>query len=176
MITYAVSDGNGGTTNGTLAITVTPVNDPPVVANEAVNILEDAVATGNLLSNDTDPENNSLSITQFTIAGISGTFTSTATIPNVGTIAISANGAYTFTPVANYNGIVPMIEYTVSDGLGGTTNGNLTIVVAAVNDAPVVTNDTKSAPVNTPVVDNVLTNDRDIEASTLSLTKFTIGE
>ncbi len=175
VITYAVSDGNGGTTNGTLAITVTPVNDPPVVANEAVNILEDAVATGNLLSNDTDPENNSLSITQFTIAGISGTFTSTATIPNVGTIAISANGAYTFTPVANYNGIVPMIEYTVSDGLGGTTNGNLTIVVAAVNDTPVVTNDTKSAPVNTPIVDNVLTNDRDIEASTLSLTKFTIG-
>jgi gliding motility-associated-like protein len=175
LITYAVSDGNGGVTSGTLSITVTPVNDPPVVANESVQILEDAIATGNVLSNDTDPENNTLSITQFTIAGISGTFTSTASIPGVGTITINANGTYTFTPTANYNGIVPAIEYTVSDGLGGTTNGNLTIVVAAVNDLPIVANETKSAPVNTAISDNVLTNDRDVEASALSLTKFTIA-
>ncbi len=177
-LTYTVSDGNGGTTNGTLAITVTPVNDPPVVVNESLSIQEDATASGNLLSNDTDPENNSLTITQFTIAGVSGTFTPGTTavvIPNVGSIVINANGTYTFTPVANYNGIVPNIEYTVSDGQGAFTNGTLTIVVAAVNDAPTVTNDTKSEPVNTPIVGNVLTNDRDIEGTALSLTKFTIG-
>jgi len=178
VITYAVSDGNGGTTNGTLAITVIPVNDPPVVAPESIQIQEDAVSSGNLLSNDTDPENNTLTISQFTIAGVSGTFapgTTAVTIPNVGTIQISANGAYTFTPAANYNGIVPAIEYTVSDGLGGTTPGNLTIVVVAVNDAPTVANDTKSEPVNTPITDNVLSNDRDVEGVALSLTKFTIG-
>jgi gliding motility-associated-like protein len=177
-IAYAVSDGNGGTTNGTLAITVTAVNDPPVVVSESIQIQEDAPATGNLLTNDTDPENNSLTISQFTIAGVSGTFTpgtTAVTIPNVGTIQISANGAYVFTPAANYNGIVPNIEYRVSDGQGAFANGNLTIVVAAVNDAPTVTNDTKSEPVNTPIVDNVLSNDRDIEGSALSLTKFTIG-
>jgi len=178
VITYAVSDGNGGSTNGTLAITVTPVNDPPVVSPESIQIQEDAPATGNLLTNDTDPENNTLTISQFTIAGVSGTFTpgtTAVTIPNVGTIQISANGAYVFTPAANYNGIVPNIEYTVSDGQGAFTNGNLTIVVAAVNDAPTVTNDTKTEPVNTPIVDNVLSNDRDIEGTALSLTKFTIG-
>ena len=32
---------------------------------------------------------------------------STATIANVGTLVIAANGAYTFTPAANYNGTVP---------------------------------------------------------------------
>jgi gliding motility-associated-like protein len=176
-ITYAVSDGNGGVTSGTLSITVTPVNDPPVVVNESVNILEDAVATGNLLTNDSDPEqaNNALNITQFTIAGISGTFTSTASIPGVGTITINANGTYTFTPTANYNGIVPIIEYTVSDGQGASTNGNLTIVVAAVNDAPIVTNENFSEPINTPISNNVLANDRDVEASALSVTNYSIG-
>ena len=177
-LTYTVSDGNGGTTNGTLAITVTPVNDPPVVVNESLSIKEDATASGNLLENDTDPENNSLTISQFTIAGVTGTFTPGATavvIPNVGSIVINANGTYTFTPEANYNGIVPAIEYRVSDGQGAFTNGTLTIVVAAVNDAPTVTNDTKSEPVNTPILGNVLTNDRDIEGTALSLTKFTIG-
>jgi gliding motility-associated-like protein len=179
-LTYTVSDGNGGTTNGTLAITVTPVNDPPVVVNESLSIQEDATATGNLLTNDTDPEqaNSALTISQFTIAGVTGTFTPGTTavvIPNVGSIVINANGTYTFTPEANYNGIVPAIEYRVSDGQGAFTNGTLTIVVAAVNDAPTVTNDTKSEPVNTPILGNVLTNDRDVEGTALSLTKFTIG-
>ena len=174
-IVYAVSDGNGGVTSGTLSITVTPVNDPPVVAPETVNMQEDTVATGNLLSNDSDPESNPLTITQFTIAGISGTFTSTATIPGVGTITINANGTYTFTPTANYNGIVPMIEYTVSDGQGASTNGNLTIVVAPVNDAPIVANENLSEPINTPITNNVLTNDRDVEGSSLSITEYSIG-
>ncbi|UAJ14026.1 tandem-95 repeat protein [Aquirufa lenticrescens] len=175
VITYAVSDGNGGVTSGTLSITVTPVNDPPVVAPETVNMQEDAVATGNLLTNDSDPEINPLTITQFTIAGITGTFTSTATIPGVGTITINANGTFTFTPTANYNGIVPMIEYTVSDGQGASTNGNLTIVVAPVNDAPIVANENLSEPINTPITNNVLANDRDVEGSALSVTAYSIG-
>jgi gliding motility-associated-like protein len=176
-ITYAVSDGNGGIANGTLSITVIPVNDPPVVVNEAVNSQEDIVVTGNLLANDSDPEQsrNQLTITQFTIAGITGTFTSTATIPSVGTISINANGEYTFTPAANYNGIVPIIEYTVSDGQGASTNGNLTIVVGAVNDVPVVANENLSAPINTAISNNVLANDRDIEASTLTVSNITIA-
>jgi hypothetical protein len=179
-LTYTVSDGNGGVTNGTLSITVTPVNDPPVVLNESVSIQEDTTASGNLLANDSDPEqaNSALTISQFTIAGVSGTFTPGTTavvIPNVGTIQISANGAYVFIPAANYNGIVPAIEYRVSDGQGAFANGTLTLVVAAVNDAPTVTNETLSAPINTPISGNVLTNDRDIEGSSLSVSAYSIA-
>ncbi len=182
-LTYTVSDGNGGQTNGTLVITVTPVNDPPVVVNETVNIQEDAVATGNLLANDSDPEQarSDLRITQFIVGGVTTavdpTTGGTYLIPNVGTISISATGAYTFTPVANYNGVVPMIEYTVSDGQAqnGTASGNLTIAVTAVNDASTVTNETLSAPINTAISGNVLTNDRDIEGASLSVASFSIG-
>ena len=80
-ITYSVADPNGASASAILAITVTPVNDPPIVVNESINIQEDIIATGNLLTNDSDPEqaNNLLTITQFTIAGISGTFTASST-------------------------------------------------------------------------------------------------
>ncbi|MCZ2489847.1 tandem-95 repeat protein [Aquirufa antheringensis] len=175
VITYSVNDGTGAIASGTLSITITPVNDPPIVVSETVNLPEDQVATGNLLLNDSDQEGNQLSITQFTIAGISGTFTSTASIPGVGIITINSDGTYTFTPAANYNGIVPFIEYTVSDGQGGTTKGNLTLVVAPVDDAPVAANDTSSEPINTPVSGNVLTNDRDIEGSALTVTAISIA-
>ena len=53
-----------------------------------------------MLTNDTDIDGNPLTVTQFTIAGLTGTFTAgqTATIPGVGTLVINANGNFTFTP------------------------------------------------------------------------------
>ncbi|MGI9375942.1 MAG: cadherin-like domain-containing protein, partial [Tsuneonella suprasediminis] len=58
------------------------------------------------------------------------------TIAGVGTITIGSNGDYTFTPDANWNGTVPTITYTVSDGEGGSDTADLDIVVDPVNDAP----------------------------------------
>ncbi|WP_285541389.1 cadherin-like domain-containing protein, partial [Brucella sp. NBRC 12950] len=59
-----------------------------------------------------------------------------AIIENVGTFTLDSTGAYTFTPDENWNGTVPTITYTISDGEGGTDTANLTITVDPVNDAP----------------------------------------
>ena len=47
---------------------------------------------------------------------------------------IAANGAYTFTPAANYNGPVPVATYTLTDGSGSDDTSTLTITVTPVND------------------------------------------
>ena len=39
--TYVVSDGNGGTDTGTVDVTVTAVNDPPVATNDTASTAED---------------------------------------------------------------------------------------------------------------------------------------
>ena len=86
--TYTISDGNGGTDTADLSFAnVTPVNDAPVAANDGpVAVTEDTPATGNVLGNDSDPDGDTLTVTEFTVAGVSGTFTagSTATISGVG--------------------------------------------------------------------------------------------
>ena len=66
--------------------TVTAVNDAPVAVDDAATTPEDTPVSGNVLTNDTDTENNSLTVTGYTIAGVTGTFNAgqTATIPNVG--------------------------------------------------------------------------------------------
>src|SRR4029079_13323783 len=118
VATYTLSDGSL-TSTATLAITVTPVNDAPVGINDTNTIAEDTVATGNVLTNDTDVDTGTvLTVTHFTVAGVTGTFTAgqTATIACVGTLVINANGTYTFTPVLNYNGTPPVATYTLSDG------------------------------------------------------------
>ncbi|MBS1154380.1 MAG: type 1 secretion target protein, partial [Proteobacteria bacterium] len=77
-------------------------------------------------------------VTSFTVNGTSYSAGQTAAIAGVGTLTIAANGAYTFTPVANYNGAVPVATYTVSDGVN-TDTSTLTISVTSIEDSPTIT-------------------------------------
>ncbi|CAN4267737.1 VCBS repeat [Methylophilaceae bacterium] len=109
----------------------TPVDSPSVLIADTTTVSEDNPATGNVLDNDSDAD-NALSVLSFTVAGVSGTFTAGATvqtIPGVGTITIGTDGAYTFTPNADYNGTVPTITYT-------TNTGSTSTLDIDVNDVP----------------------------------------
>ncbi|MCU0731978.1 MAG: Ig-like domain-containing protein, partial [Hyphomonas sp.] len=167
---YTVSDGNGGTDTANLTLgPVTPANDAPVAIDDTLTATEDRPLTGNVLSNDTDADNNPLTVTQFTIGGTTYPAGSTATIPGVGTLVINADGTFTFTPVANYNGPVPVASYTISDGNGGTDSGTLTLTVAPVNDAPIARPDTTTTRFARPVVVNLTANDIDVENGPLTV-------
>ncbi|WP_133141411.1 cadherin-like domain-containing protein [Legionella moravica] len=65
-----------------------------------------------------------MSVTQFSLAGDPSTYNAgdTATIAGVGALSIDANGAFSFIPVANYNGTVPVVTYTMSDGSSNDTS------------------------------------------------------
>src|SRR5436305_5580403 len=49
--TYTVSDGNGGTATGTVAIKVTPVHDAPVANADSATVAEDATVNVSVLAN-----------------------------------------------------------------------------------------------------------------------------
>ena len=167
VIGYTVSDG-ALTSSSTLTLSVTPVNDAPVATNDAGTGLEDTPQTGNVLSNDTDVDGNALSVTQFVVGGTTHAAGTTATLAGIGTLLINADGSYSFTPAANYNGPVPVATYTMTDG-SVTQSATLTLSVAAVNDAPVAADDLASTPINTPVVISVLANDSDVDGDTLTV-------
>ena len=82
----------------------------------------------------------------------------------IGDITSNADGSYEFTPVANWNGYVPTIDYKLVDDSGNPDNfdpSTLDIVVTPVNDLPIAEDDTGTAPYGTPVVVDVLDNDTD---------------
>ena len=60
--TYKVSDGHGGEDIATVAVTVTPVNDPPAAADDALETAEGTPAAIEVLGNDTDLEGDALTI------------------------------------------------------------------------------------------------------------------
>jgi VCBS repeat-containing protein len=123
--TYKVNDGAADSAVATISITVTPVNDPPVAAAAAVSTAEDTPLNGTLPAA-TDAELDAL------------TFAKVAD-PAHGALVLNADGTYTYTPVANYNG-PDSFTYKVNDGAADSAVATVTITVSAVNDAPSASN------------------------------------
>ena len=121
VVTYTMTDGSSGDTS-TLTIFVTPVDDPFTDADETVSTNEDTTLTGSVLTGTTSVD-GPVTVTGFSVAGVTGSFAAgqTATLAGIGTLVINANGSYTFTPAANYNGPVPLVTYTMTDGSSGDT-------------------------------------------------------
>ena len=145
-VTYTVTDGSGPNVTSNLNISVTPVDDPSVLAADSKTTLEDKIATGNVLTNDRDVD-NVLSVTKFTINGIEYNAGGTVTLANVGKLTLGANGDYTFTPADNWSGKVPTVTYTTNTGSSTT----LDISVTAVADAPIVSATTTQVAENSSI-------------------------
>ncbi|WP_265947903.1 beta strand repeat-containing protein [Dechloromonas sp. A34] len=173
IATYTLSDGSSGDTS-TLAVTVTPVNDAFSDADETVNIAEDTMLTGSVLSG-TSSVDGLVTVSGFTVAGVAGSFTAgqAASIVGVGTLQINADGGYSFTPAANYNGAVPVVTYTLSDGSSGDTS-TLAITVIPVVDAFDDANETVNIAEDTTLTGSVLSGTSSADGP-VTVTGFTVA-
>ncbi|HPR26300.1 Calx-beta domain-containing protein, partial [Lentimicrobium sp.] len=102
---YNATDGtNWAVEDAQVIITINSSNDAPVAVNDEVTTPEDTPVAGTVLTNDSDPEGDQLTVTQFVIGSTTYLAGVTATIPGVGTLVINSNGSFQFVPVLNYNG------------------------------------------------------------------------
>ena len=158
--TYTADDGNGGTDTANVNVTINEVNDPPTAVDDAAVTDEDTAVIIGVLANDTDPENDPLTVSAVT-QGTNGTVTNNGT-------------DVTYTPNADFNGS-DSFTYTVSDGNGGTDTANVNVTVTPVNDPPGAVADFATTDLDTPATISVLANDTDIDGDTLSVSAVTQG-
>ena len=160
QFSYKANDGTADSNVATVTITVTAVNDPPVATNDSYTTPEDAaliVAATGVFANDSDVDGDPL-----TAALVSG--------PTHGSLALNANGAFTYTPVANYNG-PDSFSYKVNDGAADSNVATVAITVTSVNDAPVAANDSYTTPEDTALsvaAAGALGNDSDVDGDLLT--------
>ncbi|AQS38244.1 putative calcium-binding protein [Shewanella psychrophila] len=139
-----------------------------ILANDSNTIDEDTVATGNVLDNDSDIDND-LSVVSFEVNG--DTYTTGTTVQlEGGSLIINDDGTYTFTPNENWNGSVPVITYTTNTGSTAT----LTLEVTPVDDPSVLVNDSNTIDEDTVATGNVLDNDIDID-NALTVVSFEVN-
>ncbi|MBB6055796.1 retention module-containing protein [Tolumonas osonensis] len=149
-------------------------NRPTLVAPDTNTVKEDTPATGNVLANDSDPD-DALSVANFVINGQNFLAGSTASLDGIGSLIINVDGSYTFTPVSDWNGDVPQVTYTTNTGASSTLDINVTPVndnPDAVNDDPEANPDALTTKEDVPLTilpGILLANDSDIDGDPLSI-------
>jgi hypothetical protein len=122
---YDISDGNGGSDTGHVAIDVTCLNDAPVAVDDTGSVANNPGPTDfDVLVNDTDVEGNSLTLVSASVSA------------STGSVSV-VSGMVRFTPLAAFSGPA-VITYVVSDG-ALTDSGTLTVTVGPDTDLPVAT-------------------------------------
>ncbi|MBP2490170.1 VCBS repeat-containing protein [Rhizobium leguminosarum] len=106
------------------------------------------VASGNVLTNDTDPDaGDTKTVSAVSFGATSGTLGS-ALNGTYGSLVLNASGAYTYT-ISETNAAVQALRlstntlndvfsYTMRDAAGATATANLTVTIHGANDAPVL--------------------------------------
>jgi VCBS repeat-containing protein len=161
-ISYSISDGNGGTAAGIVAVVVLPINDSIIANDDLYSLDEDnelvVPAAAGLLSNDTDDDGDLININRVVVE------------PTNGLLVLNANGSFNYTPDLNFNG-VDSYAYEATDGNGSFSQATVTINVTSINDIPNVSNDSYMTPEDTllavNIADGVLANDSDADGDTL---------
>ncbi len=147
--TFNVSANDGTTTTvlGLKTITFTAMNDAPVGVADSATLTEDGTtATGNVLTNDTDPDTADTGSTETkTVSALSGGSLGVARFGNYGYLMLSANGDFTYTLDGNLNAVQALVSggsltetftYTVADAIGLSASTTLTVAITGANDRP----------------------------------------
>ncbi|MBA5777115.1 cadherin domain-containing protein, partial [Stappia sp. F7233] len=152
-------------------VQVTDFNEAPVAVADANSATEDGPAiAGNVLTNDTDSDGDTLSVSTVSAGGAPVAVGAATVIAGAyGTLTINSDGSYSYVAdqaAAQGLGVGEAVDdvftYEVSDGNGGTDTATLTVTVTGANDAPVITSSASfSVDENTTAVGTVAATDAD---------------
>ncbi len=160
---YRASDGALQSPDVTVTITVTPEPDAPMAMDDAFTTDEDlplVVAAPGVLGNDTDADGDAL-----TAAVVSG--------PTNGTLTLSADGSFTYSPVAEFSG-GDSFTYRANDGGLDSNIATVSITIHPVDDDPVAVADAATVAEDAAATAiDVLANDTDPDGGAKSIASVT---
>ena len=152
-VTVQVTDSWGLSGIATLAITVTAVNDAPIISVTAAQTSEDTAVALSMAASDVDGDALTWAVT---------------TAPTRGTLQGTAP-ALTYVPQANWSG-TDSITVSVTDPSGLSASTTLNITVTAVNDAPTINVTAAQTSEDTAVTLSMAASDVDGDALTWAVT------
>jgi len=134
LITLTVTDADSGVAQGQFTLTVTAINDDPLITAPADVVTDEDSATAALAFAVSDVETAADSLI------VSASSSDQTLLPD-GNIVLGGSGenrTVSATPAADQNGTA-VITLTVTDADSGVAQGQFTLTVNAVNDDPLIT-------------------------------------
>ena len=192
-IEWVVNDGDVDSTAIFSNIDVGGRNDSPTAVNDSASVDAGSTTTsvdfGNLLTNDTDPDEDNLSITSFRIGQEQESnpeFNAGSTLTGMyGQLTIEADGSYEYT--ANETAARKLFAgeiatetftYTTSDGEDNDT-GEIAFSITGINDSPEAIDDSIEVDEDSGKIlenfEGILNNDADIDGDQLFIKEIRTG-
>ncbi len=158
---YHATDGALDSAPATVLVTVSPVNDAPISADDSYATSEDTpltiLAAAGVLANDSDVDGDALEAVLD-----SG--------PSHGLVTLNVDGSFSYTPDASFSGEDRFV-YHATDGALDSAPATVLVTVSPVNDAPISADDSYATDEDTPLTilaaAGVLANDSDVDGDAL---------
>ncbi|MEL7470866.1 MAG: Ig-like domain-containing protein [Pseudomonadota bacterium] len=168
----------GSEDTATITVTINGLNEGPDALNDALTVDEDTAGSINILANDSDPENDTLTITDVAGNDTGSTFVVTTAANRSGTVTVEADGNLTFDPGAGFEDLNDaqtdsfQISYTISDGQF-TDTATVTVTVNGKGVPVDAVDDVFSIQEEEDIAANILDNDTPNDGS---LTVISVAE
>ena len=120
-VTMTASDPSGASASKPVSIAVLDINEAPVANNDSAVTDEDIEVTIDVLGNDRDPEDETLTLTS-------------VSQPGKGLVVTGADNRITYQPNPNLHG-VDSFTYTVTDG-NRPSSATVSVTIVSTNDPP----------------------------------------
>ena len=138
-----------------------PTPTPPIALADAATTNEDTSVAIDVLANDTDANDDALTISTAT-DGVRGSTT-------------VVGGQVAYVPDPDTHG-VDTFAYAIDDGTGRTASASVVVTVTPVNDPPTAADDAATTAEDTSVTIDVLANDTDIDTGdTVGIDSFDVA-
>ena len=186
-ITYTLSDDQGGASEAIAGFFISGVNDAPIAANDSFETAADTAFSGDVTSDngfgaDADPDSGAL----LSVTGINGaplTDGAAIALPSGAILTFRSDGTFDYDPVGIFDPLgagefaADSFAYTLSDGEGLVSAGDVNIIIEGVNDAPVASADTLITDEATAISGDLLAAngggvDQDIDGDALVVTRI----
>ncbi|MCB1754899.1 MAG: tandem-95 repeat protein [Gammaproteobacteria bacterium] len=113
---YTISDESGKTASAQVEVTVASLNSPPQAMPDSFEVDDDRWSTLNVLANDSDPDNDNLSIVEVGTPAMGGL------------VLISLDGKHLFYyPPQGSDAETNSFTYTIEDSAGGRSSAKVTV-------------------------------------------------
>ncbi|RMH20893.1 MAG: tandem-95 repeat protein [Acidobacteria bacterium] len=148
--------------SATVAITITPINDPPAAADDAATTDEDVAVAIDVLANDADADGT---LVPSSVAVLSA--------PSIGSTSVDvATGVVTYAPDADQNGSDSFVYEVCDDGSplpSQCGTATVTVTINPVNDPPVADPQSLATRADAPLTITLTGSDVDGDALTFAI-------
>ncbi|MFM2311896.1 MAG: hypothetical protein RLZZ04_1172 [Cyanobacteriota bacterium] len=135
---YTIKDNQNNISTATVTMTINGAADAPDAVNDSLSTDEDTSTTGNVKTNDTDPNGDSLTVTM--VNGLATNVGKSVPTQKGGLVKLNSDGTFTYNPNKMFESLndgqinADTFSYTIDDGHGNTDTATVTMTIKGVTD------------------------------------------